>query len=312
LSPAILRTPDACFAGLPAFPFAPHYLTVTDEKLGSLRMHYLDEGVQREGVVLMLHGEPSWSFLYRKIIGPVVNAGWRAIAPDHIGFGRSDKPADRGAFSIDAYVDWLRQLVEGLDLQHIVLLCQDWGGPIGLRLLSEMPGRFAGVMATNTVLPTAEPPPRGVAGWPGPIIAPWIELCQTSDDLPISEIIAATCVNRPAPEVLAAYDAPFPNASYKAAALAITTLIPTRADAPGVAQNKAAWAALEKFEKPFATAFSDCDPATAPWEAVFRARIPGATAAPHVRIAGAGHFVQEEQDEALSAALLALLSTIRR
>lgn len=304
----VLRTPDARFAGLPDFPFAPHYLNVDGGALGPLRMHYLDEGgAGAAGTVLMLHGEPSWSFLYRKLIGPVVPAGWRAVAPDHVGFGRSDKPADRTAYSQDGFVRWMRDFVEQLDLRRIVLVCQDWGGPIGLRLLSEMPDRFAGVFATNTLLPNAEPPLRGVADWPGPIVTPWIELCRTSDDLAVSEIIAATCVTRPSAAVLAAYDAPFPDARHKAAALAITCLIPADADAPGIAENRAAWDVLERFDRPFATAFSDADPATAAWEDVFRRRVPGAAKAPHVRIEGAGHFVQEERGEALAEALVAFL-----
>ena len=304
----VLRTPDARFAGLPDFPFAPHYLDVDGGALGRLRMHYLDEGgAGAAGTVLMLHGEPSWSFLYRKLIGPVVAAGWRAVAPDHVGFGRSDKPADRAAYSQDRFVRWMRDFVEQLDLRRIVLVCQDWGGPIGLRLLSEMPDRFAGVFATNTLLPNAEPPPRGVADWPGPIVTPWIELCRTSEDLAVSEIIAATCVTRPSPDVLAAYDAPFPDAWHKAAALAITCLIPADANAPGITENRAAWDVLERFDRPFATAFSDADPATAAWEDVFHHRVPGAAKAPHVRIEGAGHFVQEEQGEALAAALVGFL-----
>lgn len=306
----IVRTPDDRFTGLPGFAFVPRYLAVDGGDLGVLRMHYLDEGDRCRGTVLMLHGEPSWSFLYRKLIGPVAAAGWRAVAPDHVGFGRSDKPVDRLAFSYDRFVGWMRQFVERLDLTRIVLVCQDWGGPIGLRLLAEMPDRFAGVFATNTLLPNAEAPPRGVDDWPGPIVRPWIEHCRTSDDLAVGEIVAATCVTRPSAAVLAAYDAPFPDARHKAAALAITTLIPDGPDAPGIGQNRAAWDVLDRFDKPFATAFSDADPATAAWEAVFRARVPGAARAPHVRIGQAGHFVQEEQGEALAAALVAFLATL--
>ncbi|HQS96272.1 MAG TPA: haloalkane dehalogenase [Novosphingobium sp.] len=241
----VLRTPDQCFDDLPDFPFAPHYAALPDPEFGSLRMHYLDEGEAQRGTVLMLHGEPSWSFLYRKLIGPVADAGWRCIVPDHIGFGRSDKLAMRSAFTADRFVGWIRHLVEQLDLQDVVLVCQDWGGPIGLRLLSEMPERFIGVMATNTLLPNAEEPPRGVADWPGPIVTPWIAHCRASDDLAVSEVVAATCVSRPSPEVLSAYDAPFPDASFKAATLAITTLIPVDAKAPGMAENRQAWAMLE-------------------------------------------------------------------
>ncbi len=299
----ILRTPDERFQGLPEFPFAPHYATVIDHAAGPLRMHYVDEGEARRGVVLMLHGEPTWSYLYRKMIRPVASAGWRVIAPDHIGFGRSDKIADRSFYSYDRYVAWLRAFIETVGLDRIVLVCQDWGGPIGLRLLSEQPERFAGVFATNTLLPNCQQPPLGAPGWPGAGITSWMDLCRTSQDLAISEVIAATFLKRPDPAVLAAYDAPFPDPSYKAAALALTCLIPATEDAPGVAENRAAWKVLENWTKPFATAFSDADPATAAWEAVFRARIPGAAIAPHVRIRGAGHFVQDEQGEMLARAL---------
>lgn len=307
---SVLRTPDERFAGLPGYAFEPHYLAVDGGPLGPLRMHYLDEGEARRGTVLMVHGEPSWSFLYRKMIGPVVEAGWRCIVPDHIGFGRSDKPTDRGFYSADRFVGWLRALVEHLDLRDVVLVCQDWGGPIGLRVLSEMPERFAGVLATNTLLPNAEPSPRGVDGWPGSIVEPWVEFCRSSTDLDVGETIAATFVNRPSAEVLAAYDAPFPDARYKTATLAITTLIPLHAEAEGIGQNRKAWEVLDRFDKPFATAFSDADPSTAPWEEVFRRRVPGAARAPHVRIHGAGHFVQEEQGEALAQALVAFLGTL--
>lgn len=307
---AVLRTPDERFEGLPGYAFRPNYLNVDGGPLGPLRMHYLDEGKPRRGTVLMVHGEPSWSFLYRKMIGPVVEAGWRCVVPDHIGFGRSDKPTDRAFYSTDRFVAWMRALVEHLDLRDTVLVCQDWGGPIGLRALSEMPERFAGVFATNTLLPNAELPPRGVANWPGPIVEPWVEFCRTNTDLNVSETVAATFVNRSAPDVLAAYDAPFPDATYKAATLAITTLIPLHGEAEGIAQNRKAWEVLDRFEKPFATAFSDADPSTAPWEEVFRHRVPGAKIAPHVRIEGAGHFVQEEQGEALAAALVRFLGTL--
>ncbi|MDT0575875.1 haloalkane dehalogenase [Croceicoccus sp. F390] len=306
----ILRTPDDRFADLPDFPFDPHYLTIEDPQLGALRMHYLDEGIADHGTVLMLHGEPSWSYLYRKLVGPVAAAGWRVIAPDHIGFGRSDKPADRGVFSYDRYVGWMRQFIDRLGLDRMVLVAQDWGGPIGLRVLADAPERYLGVFATNTLLPNAEPPPRGVDDWPGPIVRPWIEHCRSSDDLAVSEVIAATFVQRPGEDVLAAYDAPFPDASYKAAALALTTLIPAEADSPGIAENRAAWKVLESFEQPFATAFSDNDPSTAAWEGVFRARIPGAARAPHSRIDNAGHFVQEEQGDALAKDLVKFLATL--
>jgi haloalkane dehalogenase len=304
----VLRTPDERFAALPGYDFQPRYQTIVDPALGPLRMHYVDEGPRDAPVALMLHGEPTWSYLYRKMIPIVTAAGFRAVAPDMIGFGRSDKLADREAYSYQRFVDWMRGFVEALDLSRITLVCQDWGGPIGLRVLSETAERFDSVLATNTLLPTGEPPPKGVDGWPGPIIEPWVETCRAATDLPISEIVAGVCLERPDQSILDAYDAPFPDPSYKAATLAITCLIPIRNDMAGIAENRQAWTVLDRFEKPFLTAFSDRDPSTKPWEAVFRGRVPGAAGMPAIEIANAGHFVQEEQGEALAQALVKLMA----
>lgn len=311
IRPGILRTPDNSFAELPDFPFVPHYTQVADPDLGPLRMHYLDEGPHDAPVVLMLHGNPTWSFLYRHMIGPVTAAGNRVIAPDMIGFGRSDKPARRTDYSLDRFVQWMRRFVEGLDLQRITLVCQDWGGPIGLRVLAECPDRFDAVLATNTLLQNCQPPPLGVADWPGEGIAGWIETCRTAQDLPLPDLIARACVTRPADAVLDAYAAPFPDARYKQGMLEITCTIPVAEDAPGLAGNRAAWAVLDQWHKPFLTAFSDQDPATIGWEAVFQHRVPGAAAQPHTRIQNAGHFVQEEQGGALAATLLDFLKFLR-
>lgn len=310
--PRVLRTPDDCFADLPGYPFAPHYIEIDDAHCGPLRMHYVDEGPRDAPVVLMLHGEPTWSYLYRKMIAPVAAAGFRAIAPDHIGFGRSDKPTQRSAYSFQRYIDWLEQFIEKLDLARITLVCQDWGGPIGLRALCDLTTRFDAVLATNTLLPNCEPPPRGVADWPGRQIDDWVATCRAASDLPISEIVAGTCVTRPDAAILRAYDAPFPDASYKAAALQITCCIPVTEDLPGVAENRAAWERLERFEGPFLTAFSDRDPSTKAWEKVFRERVAGARAQPHCEIRNAGHFVQEEKGEELAAVLIELLSATYR
>jgi len=306
----VLRTPEERFAGLPGYDFEPRYLTLTDPRHGPLRMHRVDEGPHDAPVVLMLHGEPTWSFLYRKVVPPVAAAGYRAVAPDYIGFGRSDKFADRADYTYQGFVDRMVQFVEALDLRRITLVCQDWGGPIGLRLLSEMPGRFEAVLATNTLLPNCEPPPKGVAGWPGKIIEDWVKTCAEANDLPVAEIVAGVCATRPEPPVLRGYDAPFPDASYKAGVLQFTGLIPIREDLPGVAENRRAWEILERFDKPFLTAFSDRDPSTKAWETIFRERVPGARGQPHIEIPCAGHFVQEEQGEALAGILLALLQRL--
>ena len=275
-------------------------------------MHFIDEGPRDAPVALMLHGEPTWSFLYRKMIPIVAAAGYRAVAPDMIGFGRSDKLPERDCYSYQAFVDWMKTFVAALDLRRVTLVCQDWGGPIGLRVLSEMPERFDAVLAANTLLPNCEPPPRGVAGWPGEIIENWVATCRAANDLPISEIVAAVCLERPSADVLRGYDAPFPDAAFKAAALQITCLIPVGPDMPGIEENRRAWAALETFDKPFLTAFSDRDPSTKAWEGVFRSQVPGAAKQPSIEIKDAGHFVQEEQGPVLAAALVGLLDKIRR
>lgn len=303
----ILRLDDHRFANLPDFTFTPHFLEVADARLGLLRMHYVDEGPREAPVVLMLHGNPTWSYLYRRMIGPIAAAGYRAVAPDMIGFGRSDKLAERDAYDYDRFVGWMRSFIEQLDLGRILLVAQDWGGPIGFRLLSEMTDRFNAVVATNTLLPNCEPPPYGVKGWPGQLIEDWVATCRTVPDLPIAELIAGASVTRPAPEVLTAYEAPFPDAATKAAINAITGLIPIRPDMPGVAENRRAWQVLDGFDRPFVTAFSDGDPSTIAWESVFQQRVPGARNRQHHRISNAGHFVQEEQGEALAEVVLGLL-----
>ena len=305
--PAVLRTPESCFAALPDYPFAPHYIDVPDVALGPLRMHYLDEGEPAAPVVLMVHGNPTWSFLYRHIVGPVVAAGYRVIAPDMIGFGRSDKPAARAYYSFDRFVAWLRAFVEQLDLTGVTLVCQDWGGPIALRVLAECPDRFAAVLATNTLLQNCDAPPLGVEGWPGDGLRAWIALCRDNEDLPLGELFARACQTRPSDAVLDGYAAPFPDAAYKKGMLQITCTIPVDEGAEGLEANRAAWRFLETWDKPFLTAFSDNDPATVAWEAVFQRRALGARGQPHKRIPRAGHFVQEEQGPVLAAVLIDFL-----
>ncbi len=311
IRPGVMRTPDERFAALPDYGFAPHYVEISDIDLGPLRMHYLDEGPKDGPLVLMLHGNPTWSFLYRHVIGPVAAAGYRVIAPDMIGFGRSDKPTAREIYGFDRFVVWMRSFVAALDLRGVTLVCQDWGGPIGLRIVAVEPDRFDAVLATNTLLQNSDPPPLGVPGWPSEQIRAWIELCRTSSDLPIAEIVARATLNRPSEAVLVAYDAPFPDARYKQATLAITCAIPIEEGAEGLEANRLAWRMLEGFDRPFLTAFSDSDPATLDWETVFQRRIKGATGQPHTRIVSAGHFVQEEQGPALAAILLRFLAANR-
>lgn len=302
----ILRTDERHFAGLD-FPYAPRYIDLHDGRLGTLRMATVDEGPRAAPVALLLHGEPTWSYLYRHIIPKVVAAGFRAVAPDFIGFGRSDKPAARADYSYAAFVGWLREFIEALDLSRITLVCQDWGGPIGLSVLAALPRRFAGVLAANTLLPNCEAPPRGIAGWPGETIENWAAFAASADDLPVSGIIGGVSRRPLTAQAQRAYDAPFPDASYKAAALAFPPLIPIRAEMPGIAENRRVWEFLETFQHPFVTAFSDSDPTTAPWAEVFRRRVPGAAGQAHRVIEGAGHFLQEDAGDALAEVLVGLL-----
>jgi len=305
----ILRTPDQCFHDLPGYAFAPRYADVVAPGGPSVRMHYLDEGRRDAAPILLLHGEPSWSYLYRKMIPILTAAGHRVVAPDHIGFGRSDKPADLGDYTYERHIAWLRSLIEQLDLKDITLVCQDWGGPIGLSVLAADEARFARVVAANTILPTARQPPAGeIADWPGATIDAWRELARSAPVLPIGQIVAGVSETKLPPAVVAAYDAPFPDESYKAGARAFPAIIPIRTDDPGGVHNQAVWDVLRRFAKPFLTAFSDADPVTAPWAEVFRTRVPGAAGQPHATIKGAGHFLQEDKGEELAEIVAAFVA----
>jgi len=287
-----LRTPDERFADLPDFPFAPHYVDVD-----GLRMHYLDEGPPDGEVVLLLHGEPSWSYLYRRMIPVLTRAGLRAVAIDLVGFGRSDKPTRREDYTYQAHVDWTWAAIEAIGLTDITLVCQDWGGLIGLRLVGEHPERFARVVAANTVLPTGDLDP-------GEAFLAWRKFSQESPDFPVGKIIGGACVGKLAPEVAAAYDAPFPDESFKAGARHFPMLVPTRPDDPASAANRAAWEVLRTFDKPFLCAFSDSDPITRAAEPLLRKQIPGAEGQTHVTITEAGHFLQEDKGVELAEAVV--------
>ncbi|MGH2829420.1 MAG: haloalkane dehalogenase, partial [Actinomycetota bacterium] len=238
--------------------------------------------------------EPSWSYLYRTMIPPIAAAGHRAIAPDLAGFGRSDKPARRDDYTYQRHVDWMRAVIESLDLQNITLVCQDWGGLIGLRLVAEHPDRFARVVAANTFLPTGDTPL-------GDAFHRWREYSQTTPEFHVGGIVKGGCVAGLSAEVIAAYDAPFPSDEYKAGARQFPTLVPATPDDPASAANRAAWDALQKWEKPFLTAFSDSDPITRGADRFLQAAIPGCAGQPHTTIEGAGHFLQEDKGEELAA-----------
>ena len=279
----ILRTPDAAFAGITDFPYAPHYHQITPD----LRMHYVDEGPRDAPVVLMMHGEPSWCYLYRHMIGPVVAAGFRVVAPDLIGFGKSDKPAAKTDYSYAKHVAWVRSWVEALDLQNITLACQDWGSLVGLRLVAGMPDRFAAVVLSNGGLPAGQPAPRPFAIWRA--------FSKYSPIFPIGRLINAGTKRTLLPAEIAAYDAPFPSSAHKAGARIFPSFVPLGANV-AVPDQLHAWGVLEKWEKPFLCCFSDGDPITRGGAALFRGRVPGTNGQPHTTLKG-GHFIQEDDPQ---------------
>jgi len=292
------RTPDERFGDLPDFPYPPQYLDVPAGDGGTLRMALVEDGPADGPVVLLLHGEPSWSFLYRTMIPVLAAAGFRAIAPDLIGFGRSDKPAAIGDHSFARHVEWLRALAfDALDLRDVTLVGQDWGGLLGLRLVAEHPDRFAAVVAANTGLPTGDHDMPAV--W-------WRfrRAVETAETLDVGRLVQSGCRTTLAPAVRAAYDAPFPDETFKAGPRAMPTIVPTRPDDPAAAANRAAWATLSRLNLPFLCAFSDGDPITAGMAPVLRRAMPGAAGREHPTISGAGHFLQEDAGPALATAVV--------
>lgn len=281
----ILRTPDDRFAGLADYPFAPHYATITDADGTELRLHYLDEGAPTARPVLLMHGEPSWSYLYRNIVPALAALRHRAIAPDLIGFGRSDKPTARTDYTYERHVAWLSQWFLSLDLKNVILFCQDWGGLLGLRLAAAFPERFAGVIVSNTGLPVGTGSSAG--------FDTWLKLSQSIPIFPVGQLLNMGTSRELTDAEQAAYDAPFPDETYKEGARQFPTLVPITEQHGSVAENIAAWKGLANFEKPFLTAFSDNDPVTSGGEAAFKTRVPGAAHENHIILKG-GHFVQED------------------
>ena len=294
--PGVLRTPEARFGNLEGFPYAPNYLQV-----GDIRLHYVDAGPRDGETLLLIHGEPTWSYLFRKMIPVFTDAGYRAVAPDLVGFGRSDKFVDEDAYSYPMQVEYMLELVRALDLRGATFFGQDWGGLIGLRVVAAEPGRFARVVVSNTGLPSA----GGIQGWiayPLFRLAVWWEGAMTMEelaadltfprwvaysyhvhDLPIGRIMSFLGGSE---GVAAAYEAPFPDRSYKTAAQIMPYLVPSQ-----LRENEAAWAVFENWHKPFLVAFTDSDPITRGGEQAFLSRVP---VAQNVTIRGAGHFVQED------------------
>ena len=293
----ILRTPDSRFANLPDYNFDPHYLMVDDSEDNELRVHYLDEGPRDADPVLLLHGEPSWCYLYRKMIPILTAAGHRVIAPDLPGFGRSDKPTSRTDYTYQRHVNWMQSVLDQLDLNNITLFCQDWGGLIGLRLVAENPDRFARVAAGNTMLPTGDHDL-------GEGFRKWQQFSQETPQFHVGRTIKSGTVTKLSQAVIDAYNAPFPDESYKEGARQFPLLVPSTPDDPASENNRAAWIELSKWTKPFITLFSDSDPVTAGGGRIMQKLIPGTKGQAHTIIANGGHFLQEDQGENVAKLLV--------
>ena len=297
-----LRTPEERFADLPDYPFEPNYAEIRDGDGGTLRVHYLDEGPADAAPVLLVHGEPSWSYLYRHMIPILVNVGHRVVVPDLVGFGRSDKPTRQTDYSYARHVAWLSELVfDHLDLRDATFFGQDWGGLLGLRLVAAEPDRFARVVIGNTGLPTGHGPASEA-------FLRWQRFSQTTPVFPVGDLVGRACTTELSAAVVAAYDAPFPDDTFKAGARIFPSFVPTNPDDPETAPNQAAWRVLEAFQKPFLCAFSDSDPVTAGGDAPFLAKVPGARGRQHPTIVGAGHFLQEDAGPELAAVIRDFIS----
>lgn len=326
-----VRTPDERFENLKDYPFTPHYVHVDDTEGGQLRLHYLDEGPAQGQVVLLLHGQPVWSYLYRYMIPLLVDRGFRVIAPDLIGFGRSDKPTRREDYTYARHVAWMSDWLTQLDLRDITVFFQDWGSLIGLRLVTAFPERFSAVVLANGGLPAGMIPDefapalaeayeqlpvvpaqelderfRDQSGMPG--ILYWRKFCAQSAELQPSIVVQGTSRRNLSEAEKAAYDAPYPSEDYLAGARQFPSLIPLFPDEPEVTENKDAWKVLRTFDKPFLLAFSDDDPVTAGGDKVFLEQVPGAQGRPHRTIENAGHFLQHDSPEACVQALLDVMN----
>jgi len=293
----IIKTPQERFHNLPDYPFLPNYLEVEE----GLTMHYVDEGDANAPIVLLLHGEPSWSYLYRKMIPVLVQNGFRAIAPDLIGFGKSDKLTDKSAYSYAAHLSWVRTFIQQLNLNDMTLFCQDWGGLLGLRLITEMEDQFSRVVVSNTALPTGDiPMPES--------FQKWREFSQHSPKFDIGKVIQMGTLQELSDEVIAAYNAPFPSEEYKAGARIFPTLVPASPEDPESNNNRLAWKKLMQWEKPFLTIFGDGDDIMRGAEKIFQKLVPGTQGQQHTML-NAEHFIQEEKGAELAELIVAFYKT---
>lgn len=292
-----LRTPDDRFENLPGYDFGPNYLQIPDGDGGELRIHYLDEGPQDGEIILCMHGEPSWCFLYRKMIPVLAAAGYRVLAPDLIGFGRSDKPVEREDYTFQSHVDWMTAWLKAVGVNDMTFFGQDWGSLIGLRLIGENPDLFARVVIGNGGLPTGQ-------GNPSDAFLAWRKFSQETPQFPIGQIINGGTASDLSDDILAAYDAPFPDESYKAGARQFPILVPISEDDPAAQANKICWEVFQNWQKPWLTTFSDKDPITAGGEQIMQKLIPGCQGQPHTIIKDGGHFLQEDKGEELAQVIV--------
>ena len=297
---SVLRTPDKCFEKLVQFPFEPHYKEIQDIDLGALRIHYVDEGPRNAPVILCLHGEPSWSYLYRKMIPLFTATGFRAVVPDLVGFGRSDKPSQRSDYSYKKHVQWMKEWIDEVGLKDITMLGQDWGGLIGLRLLAENPDLFARFSLSNTFLPTGD---QGTSE----AFERWRKFSQENEEFDTGSIVNLFGRGKLSGEEVEAYRAPFPSDEYKAGARQFPLLVPTDPDDPASEDNRRAWQVLMQWNKPALMCFSDSDPITGGGDRAFLKRVPGTKDQPHITLKG-HHFIQEEDGETWAHAVVDWIS----
>jgi haloalkane dehalogenase len=284
---AVLRTPDERFQDLLDYDFEPHYAAIVDERLGPLRMHYLDEGDPAGPAVLMLHGEPTWSYLFRHAVAPLAAAGCRVVAPDLVGFGRSDKPGSPGDFSYESHVHWLSGFVAAVGLSDAVVVGHDWGGLLGLRLVTGTQGLAAAYVAANHGYPSGDLPPNDA-------LRDWQRFAATTTEFDVSAIVARACVQDLERAVRDAYDAPYPGEEYKAGARIFPALIPVRPDDPSAQAVRDSRAALSRSAMPFLTVYGEQDPIAGAADSMFQQLVPGAAGRPHVRLSDAGHNMPED------------------
>lgn len=294
----ILRTPEDRFEGLPDFDWQPRYVDITDARGDRLRVACVEAGPADGPVALLMHGEPSWSYLYRFMIGRLAKGGCRVVAPDLVGFGRSDKPAEQEDYTYARHVEWMSLWLEAIDLRDITLFCQDWGGLIGLRLVAAFPDRFARVVTANTFLPTGDRAP-------GEAFEAWKAYSQQVPVFPAGKIIQRATLRTLSDAEVAAYDAPFPDESHKAGARRFPLLVPVTPDDPEAAANRQAWEVLAQWRKPWLTLFSDQDPITRGGDRAFQKLVPGCSGQPHEEMRGGGHFLQEDVGVELAERMLA-------